>query len=359
MNQIQFPKEYTLQRLSEKGHTISFSRWNRWRECPFSMFSSYLLSPLVLEENTFALPGWMIQKILELWINGQQWKNGSDFIFASVRPLFDLVAFPFEAQVSIDRRDYFSSPEGRARVSKFVSEGGLSPLFLQTDLQPFFISEERFLSVNRSCEKFFERLSRIFTGLLDMWGRDNIDLSLMKCEVPFEMDFMGFRVSGRADFIYGNPPDCTILDGKYNLSRFVHQEQLQLYASMMYAASGVYPRWLSFLDYNGLRYRTFQTDPLFLNSTLAPDLLQIYSHIQYIRQTLSSLNRDFFTFDDLPLIRFRPSDTSCAFCPLRDEVCPTPRPADRVELFRSRMNRQNVAKEFRGIDPTTIGYGTL
>ena len=356
-----FDKKYALEKYSLDSNQMSFSRWMKWRECPLSLFTRYMKSDVpVLAENTYALPGWTIQKLLEIHINYRLYEKDpfGRNILSWIKPLTELIVFPLS--LPLDRNHYFETQEGMLRIEKYISLG-LDPIFLEPDLdlQPFFIDENKFLTVNKSWDRYYIRIENTLRGVLELWARDSVDLSCMKCEVPLSINLESFEVTGRADFLYYHPETSsyTILDGKMNLSRFVHSEQLQLYSSMFHSMNGFYPRWLQFLEYSGFRYKTFQPDPLFLSRDFIPDLISIRKDLEYFYLTLSSLPSETFTFTDIPLIPLRPSDTACAFCALRDGICPTPMPSDTTRVYRSRQNKSQIMKEFgdkRGINYITF-----
>lgn len=393
MSGLIFGVNATLKRLNEKGYTLSWTRKNQFEGCQAQWFLNNICTPdpevivsPLLREDTYALPGWVIQKLFETYINGRVYRSmksvdeSMKWFDRNLRILCEVVTrIPYEGQLAVwNPRYFFDRGDGRAILSE-AFEKGLDPGM--KDLQIHFIDSCVFERVNKDWESFYIKISDILRRVLEMWIRDGVNLDLMFCEQKVEaylnIGVDQLHIEGFTDYIYNTYGEgCfeninslkdgyTLLDGKYNLSRFVHEEQLQLYATLIYIMTGKMPEYMMFLEYKGCRYKAFQPDRGYVRR-LRESCMRLTSVLAQIRSWLTSIKeydcsiRDFDAVE-APVV-FTPNATSCCFCGARD-ICPSfmESPDIRRETgnFIGKRVKERIMKEFETLDPSVVNIGSL
>ena len=393
MSELLFGIDATLKNLEEKGHTLSWTRKNQFEGCQAQWFLTNIcrLAPEtivcpLLREDTYALPGWVIQKLFETYINSRIYRkfgsvdSAMEWFNKNLVLLCETVTqFSYEDQMNIKSVRYFFESEEGKRLIEIARGRGLDPSV--EGLQICFVDPCVFARVNKDWDSFYAKISNILRKVLEMWARDGVNLDLMLCESRIDLDLnLGidtFHIEGFTDYIYNTyGMECfdsieklrdgyTLLDGKYNLSRFVHEEQLYLYSTALSIMTGKVPEYMMFLEYKGCRYKAFQFDRGYI-SRLRESCMRMSSVLSALKSWLTSLRvsdpeqRD-FDAAKAPVI-FTPNAISCCFCLGRD-VCPS-FVADK-ELQKQTANfvgkkaKDRVMKEFESLDPSVINICTF
>ena len=391
-----FDTKITLEKLTKDGYSLSWTRKNQYDCCPAQWFISnfcriggdLVLNPL-MQENTYSIPGWVIQKLFETFINCRIYKMSSMKSLDDIYQWFDrniiavcktITHFTYDEQNNIvNSRSYFQTNEGKALVQQHVLSDGLDPHIKGLQLQ--FIDQSVFTQVNKSWDKFYARLSKICHNILNMWIQDKLNLDKMLCE-SFVHTYVGpsqqqqFHIVGRTDFIYNNnmpdgmvfddlaklQPGFSLIDGKYNLSKFVHPEQLQLYNTVLYNMYKKVSSYIMFLDYNGCRYKAFQPD-LNYKSYLTNCCAKMANSVETCRSFLNQqVLQGNLAFDaQIAPVQFTPNDVGCSFCQVKDccDAYTNSSVKNSSEIISAKKQKEAVKKELDYLTPDEIHTITL
>lgn len=359
----------TLNSMLRNGHKLSWSKKNWYDSCPVQWFVSMakpLESETLMQENTFALPGWVIQKLLETFINHRVYNRPEMISIQSLYDWFDsnlgilteFIMFDTESQKYMgDVRGFFKL-EGKNLVDSAYKNGLDRNI---SGFQPMFIKPDVFIATHKNMESLISRMSDIIHRVIDMWAKNGMNLNLVTCESFISSTIEGFAITGLTDYIYNvngvkeiekgfdSLEDGYILtDGKFNISRYVHEEQLQLYQTLIRIITGKTAGKIRFLDYNKTSYKEMAPD-LHYYEKLVTDLCKIEQTYQRVLSFVRGQNR---TFDILDIPEnFTPSMTGCSFCSYKNS-CEAYQKSewgkDFFTIHNYKLEKDEQVKEFAG-----------
>jgi len=340
----------SLSRIKGKQITISWSKFQHFAGCHGNWAVTNYLTPTdskdIYWNDNLSIPGTVIQKLLEVFINGRVYRDPrmktmgdiDQWVTDQVGPLLDTIYFT-EEQVESYLMKHASAPnwffrtnEGKAHKVKHTTSS-THPLTLK-GVQPQILDPERFAEDHHTLEDFKIKMAAIAQENIRMFATQGIPLDKTTSEIHLRVPFEDIFLTGKADFVVnqGNPHPFTelralkdgfvTLDGKFNISLYTKREQLQFYASLLALLSRKRPGSVGLLNWSKQEPTFFSFDPQFIEKVKTQSRVQ-RDKILELRDRLQDLEQQGATtisLDDLP-VNISPSQGSCKFCPL-NKACP-------------------------------------
>jgi len=362
---------------------VSWSKVNEFDTCPGQWFVKNFANITNVEsatlEHTRAIPGTLIQKMFEVFVNERVYTRPEmnilprvhDWFYTNTEHLFDLLTFPVDVQHEphmLKSRYFFRRKEGKSRVASFHVRG-LDPVF-RKGIQPNFIDWDFFNCEHGSREKFLERINSMYAPILELFVQYDINLNKMFSEIFIEAPLTDSNsITGQVDFIYNKHQPIgyfdtitkvesgfIIIDGKFRVSKYVKQEQLMFYAALISSKFGKLPGAIGFLDWSKAQFDFRDINPHYLDS-LRGKVGKISEEGLKLRNTLNAVQRsganDTISLYDLKSIEYLPSVGNCIFCPIK-KVCKPAAEVNTQAISEGIKNKRECQQFLRNqeLDPT-------
>lgn len=326
-----------------KGYrTISWSKLLNYRKCPALWMANSFTSFRELTEKYLnhvrAIPGTIIQKMFEVFINERVYRRGGMRSYTDIikwfdvqtRLLYDLITFEYNDQFKMDTRYYFRTNEGVKRIAKFRDKG-LDLAF--DEFQPAFIDEDQFNGVYMSEGRFLQRITAMYKPVLDMFLKKEISLDKVLSEEYVSVEIMkDVIINGQIDFVFNtNLEDkrtfkkiddirnnYIVLDGKYHVNKYVKEDQLHFYVCLLGLKHKKIASKVGFIDWSDAKLKLFDVRVDFLEQLKGEISILVENGLRvekYLRRLISE-NKKINNFYDIEGIEFKPSKDNCIFCPI-------------------------------------------
>lgn len=376
MCDVWLKRDSIIKREKKKSLTISWSKLRQFDECPASWFlinyADILNVEVVQINQTKAIPGIIIQKVFEVFINDrvylrEEMKTYDDLLKwfeVNTKALFYLLAKPIKDQYLSkfkNPRNYFKRKAGKTDLEKITVEYGLDTHM--KSLKIAFVDLDQLKEDHGSEEGFLNHINSLYKPILDLFVENEVVLNYMLSEVYVQTQLNDVVLNGYIDFVYNKnqTKGClvnfaqicngfVILDGKYNVSRYVKKEQLMYYAMLIYLKCKKTPSYVGFIDWNKAKFSMRQLDYHYLNK-LRGKVANIRENYLRIKELLNNCPDDKILLSDLGL-EYTPS-AGCLFCPLTLICKPgLQRKADLERYASAIKNKKETKKDLeeKGLD---------
>jgi len=333
-----------------KYKNISWSKYLQFSQCPGNWFSQNFARFVDVEaarrEDSRGIPGTIIQRLFESFINDRIYRRSDmttmqslvDWFQINTRALFHLIAFDEQAQYTMQRQRYFfRRREGKQRVADMRNKYNLD-VCLYKGIQPNFIDWDFFNVETGGKETFIKKLNALYLPILQDWSEIGIELDKMLSEVWLQGKIYGdINVTGKIDFIYnkyqkGPVPFIdarslenafVLMDGKYNISKWVKKEQLFFYAAGLYFRYKKIPTHVSLYNWSKAESKTYKFDLKYVD-TLKKNIATMVTKSVALGNYLTELRNkstERVNILEVPGLEFKAGQKSCTFCPIKKN-CP-------------------------------------
>ena len=374
MGGILIKKDSMESTKSKKILKISWSKLNQYFACPASWFCINYAEIIDVEQvqtnQTKAIPGTIVQKLFEVFINERVYKrpemNSYDDIInwfqKNSRALFKLIARPLEDQYLFEYKNpryFFKRKAGEKCIDEVRRVHKLDPCI--TPPQIAFIDwsmlEEDFGSSGISGEEgFLNHLDSLYGPIIDLIVENEINLNFMYSEAYIEAKLNKITLNGFIDFIYNkNQSGGTlyslnqlsegflVLDGKIRLSRYVSKEQLHYYATLLYLKYKKRPSHIGFLDWSTPKFAMYEFNPNYI-TTLKSKIVKIQNSYLRIKEFLSGYKEDSIPLENLDL-DYNPNPI-CMYCPIFKICVPALERREEIEKFATAIENKKQTKKY-------------
>ncbi|HDY90342.1 MAG TPA: hypothetical protein ENH82_19755 [bacterium] len=341
----------TLERMRKKAKDISWSKLSQIQKCPANWLASNFLVFANVEsaaiENSLAVPGTVIQKMFEIFINSRIYNRPEmtslekiyEWFNTNTKLFFELCTFDYSEQYTLpssEPRYYPRTNHGKARVRAKYKEG-LDPEF--KSFKPQFMDWIYFNSLHGDKTKFLERLNSLYPNILKIFLKYNLTLDKMLSEQYVQAwMFKGVKINGGVDFLYNVnnhtknyqmktintlSSEYILIDGKHKISKYVEKEQLFFYATVIGIAFKKWPSQLAFLDWSKGNFEFFDFPLTYVEELRA----KVVNIVQLVDTTIAGIGQlidqgqTIIKVSEIPSAKFTPSQNGCRFCPMIG-VCP-------------------------------------
>ena len=383
---IVYDVKKTAETFDEKGLNLSWSSFDNFQTCQGLWFINYFLKsppelalPAITRENSRAIPGTIIQKVMEVFVNDRVYRRPEmqsmsqllQWMQTNTLAVYHLGIFPVDYQFKPDfiKTKYFwENKYGRTQREFVKSTYGLDDCFKEVNLS--FVDKATFDSIYKSEEQFLNALNSLYRKILELWIANALHLNSVMSEIPLKLGIQDFTFSGSVDFIY-NPQqrdvsDFTtlsqlengyfIFDGKYNISSYTKPEQLQFYAFLVHLKTKKIPGRLALLNWKKGEFKDFVFDSNYRAKieSVASQVLLSRSRIQKHLRNRSEPQGLFFYEDFVPL---NPGPDNCQFCGAVS-FCPAAMEkgiGDDFSFQDKMLAKLNAQNTISGLDPDLGG----
>lgn len=334
-----------------RNNKVSWSHFDTFQSCQGSWFIKYFLkSPpelcetQVVREDTRAVPGTLIQKLMEVFVNERVYTRPEmgtlsaiyEWFTKNTRLLFQLSTFPIDEQFKQDflyTKDFWKKGRGRA-LWQVALNNGLDPCI--RDINISFLDPTAFERTYESPEKFLEKVANLYPEIIGWFAKQKFDLDWMWSEIPLRVELpkRDISLTGSIDFIY-NPKqkDGTyfsslaqlqngyfLFDGKYKFSSYTKEEQLSYYSLLLYLQTGKLPDTTALLSWTEAKMKEFTFD-LGYKEKVETVLTQLLTAKKNLIEILDKKKENTGWMFGENLVPLCPSESICQFCSAV-EFCP-------------------------------------
>lgn len=332
-------------------HTqLSWSSFDNFQTCRGMWFINYFLKspsdlfvPPIEKENTWTIPGTIIQKVIEVFINERVYKRPEmnslasllEWLQKNTNAVYHLGIFPKEYQFQPDfikTRTFWNNKYGKQQLAYVKQTYGLDDCIKEVNLS--FVDKNKFDCTYGSEEAFLNKLNSLYPNILDLFIKENLDLDRVLSEISIKVPVGKFILTGSIDFIYNlRQKDDTcftsltqlqdgyfLFDGKYNISFSTKEEQLFFYAMLIYLKTRKIPGRLALLNWNKAAFKDSTFD-MYYKTKMESVLSDVLSVGLQVNEFLNKKeNKQGLFFQD-NFISLNPGKTNCLYCPA-NSFCP-------------------------------------
>ena len=374
---LEFKIAPTLEELRKKHDKVAWTAYQHFMDCPARWFTNnfvtFVEADKAEQENTHAIAGWMIQKLLEVFIDKQVYLRGTMISMEDILrwfseqtvALFRTIAFDVKGQHNRSKfgraRYFFRSNLGKEVHLKAIREWGLDPCI--EGLQPHFLDEMYFDVVWGSRAGYIETIQSMFEPILETFLKYGLDLKRMLCEqYTYTTLVKGIAIKGTADFVYNvhqdRPGPLTnikdlrdgflVLDGKLKVKSYVKKEQLFFYATLLYLAHKKEPGKVGFIDWTRAAFSFFEYDPEYYY-TLIEHFTELVEVSKGILDQLDAFEGDVAQVEKIEGLKWNASPSNCRFCTIH-KLCPEAQRAGvkfEVPFYMRLQRNKRVAEKIK------------
>lgn len=303
-----------LKNFNNNCNKLSYSKFKLFKNCELSWFTSNFVDATIHEvDQTFALPGIIVQRIFEEIINKKLYKTLDSVEFNAwikdnVFSLINICTFPIEDQANPQPLNLESIDSIKKEYPLFSITSGLYKIYVNKKLLL-----KNFESLNSYAYFLYDLISENTLTFNKTLGL-NINQTISEYYLKYK--FGDIDVSGRVDFLEKDftKENYFIFDGKMKLNSFVDNDQLTFYAFLINKMFGTIPYKAGFYSWTDKVFKPVNIDvDSFHNLELS---LDSYSkRVEDLTKKLNVINSDVLTIDMLyELFSNSPSFTNCKFC---------------------------------------------
>lgn len=338
----------TLSNIHKNGKAISWSKMSSYSECKMKWFASNfaaqptsIITTSPVRDEVKAVPGTIIQKIVEMYIKNGIYMNPLSqieaWVWENIVALYKIQRYTVEdsKKFPFDTRKYSETPQGKARLHEVLRRHPNADPSVLNKWKPQFFnvadlqegSEQAFL------EHMYNTTLKSLSAFHDKFKMFN----KLHTEAFIRAQFMNtIALNGGIDFMYdpmGLPMrhntkaepamGFQIWDGKWNVNSYTKVGQLHFYAYMFHLRNSKIPTQVGFFDW---QRQLFLPQPCTLEH-----FNKLKNVIYAINTTQKELKKEFeglskhknvALFDISDRLSMKPSESSCRFCEIRS-VCPS------------------------------------
>ncbi len=374
----------------EKHLSLSWSAFDNFQSCQGNWFINYFLKAppealiTIEKESSRAIPGTIIQKLFEVFINNRVYKrpemkslkNLTEWCQRNIVGLFHLSYFDMRDQHLPDfvyTKDLFKKTVGKSKLKQIQKEFGMDTAF--DDINVSYIHDPTFNSIYTSKEKLLNRICEMIPKILELFVKMELNLDRTQSEMFLKIPVAGtFNLSGSIDFIYNKEQPSGyfsslsdlrngyfLFDGKYNLSSTVKEGQLQFYSYLLFQKTRKIPSKLGFVEWSKGQFKEVPFAIEYARK-IEQTLISLRDSGVKISEILKTKNSATSSFFQDNLVPRNPGNPQCSYC-LGAELCPDAKekgfaPSQRTNYSALKKSTQNDIL-LQGLQNTPVSEITL
>lgn len=348
--EILFDKSLTLDTLTKRAETTSWSEYKSFSACRSGWFASNVAKSEVdpktkaatVTNDNESTSGWIIQRLYQALINEKVYARPdlteaeqlNYWIAKSVEQIYDLIVFPLESQfdpmfTSTFLGHFFSkNANGKLRLERALRDRQIDPVFSK-GLAPRFVDPEFVEVTFGGASAFKNHIAKIAINALPAFVRHHPPQETVS-EIFFQAKLpSGVTVQGGVDFIRnptGTPLDFrlktlahgySISDGKFKVhAKYTDPNQLNWYLAAIRLMTRKDPsNRHGLFDWTSGQYHPVEYNPGFLSTMLkyGDDRTVVFNQLKESISRNPSQSQDLYGLG----LEFNPSKSNCKFCQLR------------------------------------------
>lgn len=339
---IIYDKKLTQENF-KKHLSLSWSSFDNFQTCQGLWFINYFLktpidivTPPIVKEHSRSIPGTLIQKMIEVFINERIYRRPDmnslnsiiEWLQRNCISLYHLGTFPVEYQFKPDfikTKNFWKNKYGKDQKEYVKQTYGMDDCIKEINIS--FVDKNKFSSIYGSEELFLSNILALFPKIMNLFVQEEFYLDRVLSEIYVKVPLKDFYLSGSIDFVY-NPKqrDDTyfttltqlqngyfLFDGKYNISSYTKKEQLFFYCYLLFLKTRKIPDRIALLNWKKSEFKNFEFDLQYKDKVES-----VLSSIQVEGKRIQSFldnkqgDRGLFFLDNF--VSLNPGENNCQFC---------------------------------------------